>query len=287
MRRDEDGNMMGTYDIEAALEAGERLGKEIGVARRDANDKTATPYAVVTDGDSLRSLEEFATTPSRIKAHVQLRDVVGFNSYVARFKNDDTTIFADRANNSLNAVIDYHSEGGVGNVKPKWCSHTAELKLEHSRAWKVWTGQHGKVMTQEVFANFLEDHYVDIVEPDSATVLESAKSLEVRKGVEAKSAMDLSTGMVQFKYIETETNAAAGSGKVPKKFTLSLPCYERGEACELTARLRYRLDDSGKLTFTYLLDRPEDVVDEAFQSVLDDVKAGTEIEPLVGAYWSV
>ena len=57
-------------------------------------------------------------------------------------------------------------------------------------------------MTQVDFARFLEENMPDVVEPDSAELLEVALTFEAKKSVEFSSGVRLANGQIQFQYDE-------------------------------------------------------------------------------------
>ena len=156
------------------------------------------------------------------------------------------------------------------------------------------------------FAEFLEDNFLNIVEPDGATVLQAAAHLEAKKTVSFKSGVRLDNGAVQLSYEENVDGKGKGNlvnlsqftlgipveenvdgkGKgnlvILSQFTLGIPVFENGDPVAVEARLRYRIKDDA-LTFTYLLNNPQKVLDAAFDAVLTKVQAETGIAPYLGA----
>ncbi len=127
--------------------------------------------------------------------------------------------------------------------------------------------KNGKREAQMEFAEFIEDNAPDIVEPDSATMLEVARDLSAKTDVDFASAIRLQNGQVQFKYSE-QIKGTYGSGNldVPERFTISIPVHIGSERVGITARLRYRIA-SGKLTFWYDLLRADMIERNAFLAV--------------------
>jgi uncharacterized protein YfdQ (DUF2303 family) len=243
------------------------------------SDGTTTPFALLPAGFSTESLENFLDAPRRIRQAVTLADAESFNAYLNEFKTENTRIFADRRASTLTAVIDYHG----GEDSPSWCSHRAVLILEKSPEWNAWLGKNGQQLSQTAFAEFLEDNVGDIAEPDNATILEAARSLEAKKTVHFKSGVNLDNGAVQFTYAEDVNGTTSKAAiKVPTRFVLGLSPYAGGQPIKVAARLRYRITND-VLTFTYLIERPHKILEFAFDAVLESVERAVQIMPLLGS----
>ena len=253
-----------------------------GVASTPLQDVGNTTFAILPDGYTVEDIqsEKFQPAPSRIRAKVTLADVASFTSYVNEFKVEtDTKIFARREDSSLAAILDYHGD------KPSWCTHTSHLQLKSSPEWALWKPLHKANIAQHAFAEFLEDRFVDIIEPDGATILETAMNLEARKTVVFKSGKNLSNGSTQLEYIEEIEGKGSAGGQliIPSKFTIRVPIYYNGAPVDIPARLRYRISDT-KLSFTVIFERLETIVDQAFADVLSVIAEATAIHPLLGSY---
>ncbi len=122
--------------------------------------------------------------------------------------------------------------------------------------------------------NSLEDRAGDIVTPTGAELLEIATKFQVIRKAVFGSAIRLATGEFQFNYSDENDK---GTIEVPEVITLGLAPFHNGESYEVQARLRYRLRE-GKLAFTFKLINPERVIEDAFNSVVESVKAGGFVE---------
>jgi uncharacterized protein YfdQ (DUF2303 family) len=235
-------------------------------------------YALVPEGASLKSLENYGAAPSRIRTALSFYEAASFAKYLTAFKDDGTRLFADRAALKIVGFLDYHP----GKDTPRWCSHVATLALRASEAWERWTKANGKRMDQVTFASFIEDNLVDIASPDGATLLEMAKNFEIKRAVAFSSAIRLDNGQTQFSYIEEGAGTSQkGALTIPERFVLGLAPVEGVEPYRVDARLRYRLQD-GKLAIWFDLLRPEDYLKAAFESVVDFVKAQTSLDVFMG-----
>lgn len=264
-------------EYEAAFRAGVASAAPFTTeAGRDDEGNTTPPIILCPQGYSIENLEGFLPYPPRRRSDVLLRSVESFVDYVNLFKGPTSRLFANKTDTSVVAILDYHDPDG----KSSWGENRATLGLTLSPEWKTWSGLSGRQMTQVQFAEFLEDHYPEIIDPDGATVLEAASTLEAKKTVSFKSAKRLSDGTSQFEYSEN-IEGRKGLLTVPTAFKLGLPVYENGELIEVHARLRYAIRDE-HLTFTYLLNQPHRVLDTAFAQVLEEIEETTEIKPYLG-----
>lgn len=140
-------------------------------------------------------------------------------------------------------------------------------------------------MTQEAFAEFLEDNLTDIVKPEAADLLEMAQLLTGTKGVTFKSGKNLKTGAIDFAYTEAIDAGGRRDGdmKVPDHFVIGLCPFVGSAGVEVKARLRFRISDSGKLSFLYLLEQPHKIVERAFAAIRSDIEGATELPVHMGA----
>lgn len=249
------------------------------------NEEGEHPQVVVPEGFHVLDLASTAQRPDRIKANPTFWDVDSLVSYGNRFnagfENDtNTVVFGDRSTRKVTAIFDYHSAEG-----PDWAQHRATLTMRYTSEWTAWVNNHKKCFEQEAFANLLESLQPDIVEPDGATLMEVALSLETKTGVAFKSAFTQKNGMKTLQYSET-TEASAGptgSLKIPDKLVLNVKIFEGDELpSRVEAFFRFRVTN-GKLVLFYELIRPERVVEAAFEQVLKAVSTGLSLPMLHGS----
>lgn len=235
------------------------------------------PFVLIPSDMSLQDVEKHLDAPLRISESHAFLDPQSLAGYLARFGGPNTQIFASLKSHQIKAVLDYH-----GPESPSWGTHLARLECELSDDWKAWTGFDGKTLGQIQFAEFLEDHQFNVIDPESAVVEEAVKNLEANKTVVFKSGVNLHNGATEFKYVESIEDNRQQTLKVPNKLVLGIQPFNFGKPYEVLARLRYRLND-GKLSFTYVLDRPDRVLKDAFQKVVKEVGELTGIEPYLTA----
>lgn len=224
-------------------------------------------FAVVPNGYKLEDLEKLQQAPRRIRENVVLHTVDAFIEYAKEWrKTGVSVIFANEEARSLRAVIDYHSKLGEVDAA-SWGTHKASYTAKFSREALAWMGKNGKPMSQIEFAEFLEEHIADVVEPAGADLLERALKLQFIQKAVFGSAVRLQSGEFQLNWSEENQK---GTVELPEKIALGIPLFHGGTAYKIEARLRYRLAE-GKVTFTYKLVEIEAAIEHAFAEVVTKV----------------
>lgn len=237
---------------------------------------------VMPEGFSLRQVdldaEHLRETPRRKRGTTVVRDAASFISLWSKHRASDSDIHADIDTATVTAVLNPH-----GVVVPGWGDHRISLRLAVSPEWERWTGIDGNLLSQQAFAEHIEDSLLDIREPDGATMLEIAQSFEAAKSVEFESGERLASGQRRFTYKETVAAKAGQRGTldVPSEFTLAIAPWANADRWKVTARLRYRIDSSG-LRIGVKLDRLDDVRREAFEAVVAGLAEHTASPILLG-----
>lgn len=189
-------------------------------------------------------------------------------AYLYKHELPDTELWADIDAATITAVIDAH-----GSVVPGWARHRAILKLQHTPAWKAWSSLDGKMLSQVEFAEFIEQRTIDFQSPSGATVLELAQSFQASSTGSFESSKRLASGETTLEYRE-EINATAGTKRqltIPDHFDLALVPFEGGAAYKVKAAFRYRIA-GGNLRLGFQIERPEDVLRDAFESVIQVIE---------------
>ena len=248
-----------------------------GVAQRQPFVIGVTPIALVPEGYMQLDLERCLPEPARIRETVGVSDVKSFVLYWKDYHTATSKIFADESKSQIAAVLDYH--GDIAS----WCTHRLVLTLNKSREWLVWRGKHGTGLTQEQFADFLEDNLADITAPDAASVLEAASHLEANKTVKFKSGINLDSGAVQFTYDEAVEGKGRGTLKVPNRFTVGIPIMAGQDPTAIEVRLRYRISADGVLSFIYKLDNPGRLLEQQFEAITEYIGRACDCEAYLGS----
>ena len=233
--------------------------------------ETGRVYAVRGLSGAVTTLDltgdKYRTTPSRKTGTVTVRDAGSFIAYWAKHHDEGTEVWADAEQLTITAVLDAHEADGA-----RFGQHRAVLALRPTTTWEQWLKGSGRLMDQESFATFLEDHLPELISPDAATMLEIAQSIQAATKCDFQSGTRLTSGERRLVYTETVNAKAGARGEltIPETFTVGLRPFEGSEGWTLTARFRYRIN-GGALQLGYKLERAEDVKREAFAAVLGQV----------------
>lgn len=221
--------------------------------------------------DVTELVEKANANPNRKHGTVMLANVDSFNQYVADHGNETSTyIYADPEARTLTAVFNDHSF--PADPLAGWRDFRAVYKAELSREFSTWLSNNKSPKEQEEFAIFLEDNIADVVEPSGDTLLAIALTLQAKTEVNFNSSKRLDNGQVQITYTETiDARAGAGAIEIPREFAIGCRLFKNGDGYKIRARLKYRLG-GGKVKFWYELDRPENVIEEAFDAYVEKAR---------------
>lgn len=229
-------------------------------------------FRLADGGLGVVNLEAAREAPDRTRGTYRPATVASFLEYVKEWANANSTVWVHPTAAKVVAVLDDH--GDIDS--PGWREHIVLLELIPTPEWKAWREKDGQLMDQQSFAEHIEDHLEDVVDPVGAKMLEIAKSIQTTTGVKFRSGFDLSSGEVKFEYDETVEAKAGEKGDlvVPAEFELGIAPYVGEDAYRIKARFRYR-NRGGTLQLGYKLDRPE----EAERTILEGIGAriGTEL----------
>ncbi|MFD8970500.1 DUF2303 family protein [Streptomyces sp. NPDC059568] len=258
--------------IDIALRAGEPKRLETG-----------NVYALVTQSGSMQQIdltgEQYLATPKAKRDTVIVRDVDSFLAYFDKHGDDDSEVYADVEQRTITAVLDAHAAEDA-----RWGKHRLELRLRHTPAWQAWTGVDNRLMPQKAFAEFIEDNLLDLVEPDSATMLELAESFEATTSAAFQSSQRLDNGQRRFSYTEEVSAKAGHKGDIviPAVLVLGLRPFEGSEPYGVTARFKYSLAKE-ELRLGFKLERPDDVIAAAFSDIRTLIDSDLPMAVLNGA----
>ncbi|WP_405543982.1 YfdQ family protein [Streptomyces phaeochromogenes] len=223
---------------------------------------------------------EYTGRVTRKTGTTTVRDAASFLTYYGKHRDVDATeVYSDVERLSVTAVLDAHAED-----EPGFAEHRLVLALRRTKAWQEWTDLDGKLVDQERFANFLEDHLPNLVEPDAATMLEIAQSIKATTKAEFQSSTRLQSGERKFAYVEDTKATAGGKGDIaiPETFKIAVPPFEGADAYSMTCRFKYRLDRN-QLTLGFKLEQPEERAKAAFADVLKAIADGIDTPILNGS----
>ena len=250
-------------DLAVRAELGEAL--EPGSVYAFMHPRATAPFIVNLRGD------EYLDEPRRKRGSVCVTDVASLAAYHTKHGTDHSEVFADLDEAAITAVLNAHHA-----ADPDWQDHRVTLSMRRTPQWITWTGQNRVMMSQQAFAEFLEDNAADIAADgpvSAADLIELAQEFHAHTKVTFASGKRLKSGETQFVY--TETIEAKGSERgtiaIPDEFELALRPLEDCDLFRIKARFRYRLRE-GQLTLGYHIDDPA----QKFRSAVDEVVALAE-----------
>lgn len=226
--------------------------------------------------------DQYRDRPRHKTGTIAVCDVPSFLAVYSKHASPDAEVFADRSRGTVTAILD--AQTGYNKGFPQWQRHRVVLQLKHTEAFNAWSGVNGRYMSQNTFAEFIEDRRGDIREPTAADVLELAQTFQATTKVDFKSSSILKSGQRQLSYVESIAASAGQRGEmaVPDHLQLAVAVYEGATVADaVTARLRFRISD-GKLNLAVILDQLTDVVRAAFEGIIAEVQAGIPVPVLRG-----
>lgn len=244
---------------------------DLTAAALNVREVGTNPFVITPEGYRVADLENMLPTPTRKRGNATMNDAGSFIAYVNSEEGEGTRLYGTLNPPHFTAVLNDSVGGTIG-----WGDHKVNYACPLSIEWKTWTGQSGKQMNQEGFAQFIENNLPDIAVPPAADMLEISRSLEAKKKVNFASGVRLSNGQNELVYEEQISGTAAkGKLSVPEEFTIGIPVLEGGERYAVTARLRYRIQEGGKLAMWFELVRPHKIVEDAASAVWKAIEEGT------------
>lgn len=250
------------------------LVKNMAVAAVPPVEVDGVTYVMVPQGyqvhDLTAAIEKGQLAPSRKQGTAVLTAIDSFVEYV---KDQDAAavgyLFASVEERRITAVFNDNKAAVAG-----WRDHKASFAAELTPEAKRWLDNDKKQMSQEAFAEFIEDNFADLAGEQAALLLEVATTISAKTGINFSSAKRLDNGQTQFVYNEVidATAGTNGTTQIPQTFTLGVRLFKGDKTgYAIKARLKYRLN-SGALKFWYELDRVERALEEAFLGYVEKAK---------------
>ena len=266
------------------------------------HDGLTLPLVMVPKGyeakNMMAELDKLRDRPKRKEGTANLQTAESFVQHAKRHADANSALFASGETNlRVQAVYDYHDkEGG----KARHGKHRAIYKFPISLEMQAWMANDGERMSQQDFAEFLEDRLIDVFDPEQANEAEKAiaAQLELELATPSK-LLTLSRGLSVTVEHEIHQNTALGSGagqlvfkerhkdtagqplSVPGGFLLAIPVFDGGDRWKLLARLRYRVVNQ-RVMWTYQLHKVREVIREAFQEAATGIALSTELPLFFG-----
>ena len=299
-------NIAQTILTQAAGEAESR------VESFEAHDGTEVQVLVARGGVNAtpiqRALDDFAAVPRSRAGKVRAFDIESFAQLILRDRDGGSMVFADvgGAGCQFQAVLDYHrplaAEESGDRAGQRHGREVIEYEPSLSKEWRAWTGQAKEDMTPAQFAAWIDEHLPDIADPrhlldappestairfgetygfrrenlwgyaDPEKMVNLSRGLEIREGATLKSVVRLESGEADFTYETEHTDAAGKPLKVPTRFLLSIPVFEREAVYLVPVKLSYK-KRGPSLTWSFDLFRPDRFRDDAIEGMRQTLAA--------------
>ena len=247
------------------------------IAPQQKPDGTGS-YVILPEGMKLQTISDERYIPNHIQQNLCFFSPASLSAYVATYKDKDgvSAIFADVPGNSLRAYLNYHTP-----EKPNRHDHSATYTVGWDPVYAAWQRLDGNFVDQVDFARFLEEHASEITAPDSAQIIEIARSLEVSSNVEFKKAVNLQSGLVQLNFVEQDSARTPGNFEIPKSLTIKTPVYFGGEPQEIKFFFRYSAKNAG-LKFKLDMYRRSYIERDAFLAIANKVATDAGVPLYLG-----
>ena len=273
-----------------------RLAEAEAVAKLTAQPRVeviqGVPYILQPDNWTHTERENLLPNPTRKRGRVILHDLESFIDVAKRQGSlTHSNIYLDldfsRLKIVATAVFNDHDDGdGLAG----WRDHRAVFSPRFSEEWTRWTELDKKAMEQNKLAHFLEGNICDIVSPPGsslptgADVLQFVSRLEETRKVKYGSAVNLQNGMVQLEFIEEGEAGTRGRLELFREFALGIRVFFGGDAYQIKAFLRYRIDrNSGAIIFWYELQRPDRLLEDAAKAIVETIRAKAGMPVVFGS----
>lgn len=268
-------------DTQTALAAGIALAKPFEIQ--------GVPAVLVPENATVKTFESLLPAPLRTTQQVQVRSTEHFIAYFNRFASDNSTIYATVDSAKFKGVIDHHGNGLTDNS-----DHSVVYTCPETEEWQNWKKNSGEWMTQTAFAEFLQDHHLQIIKPtaeqfepdeldvvfeklpNGARMIEVAKTLEVNSKSAITSGQNLHNGSLKFEYNEDITGTAGGANgsfEIPIYFVIGVELFKDGKGYLILCRLKYR-KQGPELKLQYELIRPNKTHEAAVKDVIEHIRTG-------------
>jgi uncharacterized protein YfdQ (DUF2303 family) len=253
------------------------------------------PLAFIPTGEGsfrMESLEKMLPTPMRKACTVKLHDLESFIDVVKRqgsLTYSNIYLDVDYGKSQVQAVAIFNDHSDKDETATGWRDHRAVFNPRWSEEWNRWVKHSGNAMSQVELANFLEKNIGDIVGnevnkmPTGSEVLTFVSALTETRKVKYGSAVNLQNGMVQIEFVEDGDNNTKGKLDMFREFAIGIRPFHHGQAYEMKAFLRYRIDrNSGEIRFWFELQRADKVLEDACADMISKIKAEAGVPVLFG-----
>lgn len=299
---------------------------EVTIADVERKVDGSVPVVAMPTGSKIESLkkffDEYAAKPDRRVGTDKLQDLDTMVAWLNRNKDAGTVVFCDSTREApkMLAVVDYHhivttdEESRLpmsGDDKARFGKFRGLYEFPLSAKWNAWRAVDDKFIDQATFAEFLDDHALDLIAPESGTdsagndvqrlpdevaqylsllggrcalpadVIALAKGLDVTAKAKHVTRVDVQTGAGALVFDEEHIDSKGTRVDVPKIFMIALPLFDRSPFhYRVPVRIRYRLGPP--LVWKLTMFRPDQIIDEAIKDAAQHVREKAAVTVFLG-----
>lgn len=221
-------------------------------------------------------LEAHRPLPSQKRGAVDVATPAALVAYAQRHLDEDaTTLWGNIDGGRITVVLNDHADR-IGGGDAGWADHRASLQLQRTPEWKAWTGIDSRWLSQTELAEFLEEHLLEVTDPDGSTLLEVTQTFHATTGAHFKSSQQLHSGEQRLVY-EEDVQASAGRSQhveIPTDLTVRLRPWLGVDPVDIAAKFRFRVRDGGLslgVKLLYLDDVSRTAVEDALGQVAGEL----------------
>lgn len=226
-------------------------------------------------------LERRRTFPEHKRGTVKVTTPDALSIYGVRHLNEGgSTLWMDPATGKITVVFNDHD---AASSIAGWADHRAELQLVQSPEWKAWAGIHESWLSQADLAAFLDDHQLDVIDPDGSALMDITRTFHATEGATFKSARNDGSGEQTLVYEQQVDGRAGrdGTAQIPTDLTLRLRPWLGVDPVDVAAKFRFRIN-GGSLVLGIRLIRAEEHSRVAVEQAAKDVSSVLDLPVIEG-----
>lgn len=226
-------------------------------------------------------LELLDPTPTSRRGDIRVATPEALVTYAGRHLDPHaTTLWAEIDHGRITVILNDH---GDLEGKPGWGDHRVALAMTRSPEWVAWSKLAGQWVDQTSLAEFLEEHLLEVSEPDGSTLLEVAQTFHATTNATFKSSQQLHSGEQRLVY-EEDVQASAGRSQhteIPTDLILTLRPWLGVDPVDVKAKFRFRVR-SGELALGVKLLYADEVSRTAVEDAAIEVGEQLGLEVIEG-----
>ena len=233
-------------------------------------DPDNAPFVALPDSLSVHSLLRHRNRPPRVVQSVTVNTPASFVGYCKQYGTKDSHVYIGGVNPlAISAVLNHHADSNADGAQ--WGDHVVNLATSTTPEYKAWSGANKKWFDQLDFADFLQDHISDVIQPAAGDLLSLVLNFQDKRNTTVSSAVNLLNGSVQFTLDE---QAEGQNGRtliaVPREIIVQFQPYQFHDGViALTGLFGYRVRD-GKLTMQVRFPTFEQDMTEFDRDIIDN-----------------